>query len=1362
MFWRFGSYASASAIDTILDKPEFTVEELLDESDLIQELKQHNAKLLEHLRRREVLDKLLDYAVAPKLEPVAVPDKDQAEDGDKGKTLTFSFSRPRATSREVEGGSDADEAEKRRNKYAFVASEILSCENWSICEAIMDVQNRDLLRSFWNFLQRPSPLDPLQASYFTKVNESLFDKKTQEMIEFLKSVDGAVPNMLRHVDSPMVMDLLLKIISLERTANGQGIVEWLYTKDVMPSLLSFLGPEHSWATQTSAGDFIKAIITVSANASQNEQTCIGPNELTRQLVSRPCIEQLIGYMLGGGNALTVGVGIVIEVIRKNNSDYDPDVGVEANSVPSSRDPIYLGTLLRLFAENVPKFMSLIMAGQDQKPQFESTFGGKIQPLGFDRFKTCELMAELLHCSNMGLLNEVGSEDLIAARDAERQRLRAQGSLTAVRGEEAPSSAEDLTMRIPGASPADEVRRLEVTNISDDDGFEEVIGAAEMAEDTSHEFVKAEEEIQHALPTSSFLDKDEDDFVDEPLSSPRLNVSDTKMEDHQFEDPEMVVEPLSPKKQAMPDAPFAKPTSTADPTSVTTAIKEIEELGLGDEEVGGSLDVASSDHVEKRSASPEAGSSPPSFASPTFSVPEAQPATTTETDSSSQTELTAPAAVTTSLEPHPDLTPAPLFSTPSKQPAEGAANVAPTATAPAADSDEPVVDPRGDAMATDEPTKAETVEGLKSQDTEGGEASGTVPVPATETQAASDDEKVTPVVGDFLKMQFVEHRVVPTILSFFFTYPWNNFLHNVVYDVVQQVFNGPMDRGYNPTLAISLFEAADITAQIINGQLASEESEAKNRTRMGYMGHLTLIAEEVVKFNERHPPELLSETVLEKVMSPEWSNYVEGALAETRERDNAILGGVRPEVAMNNRAAAQGSGLAAAGLSSLSSGLGGSHGSSALADAGLNGGLDLQENGGMAQFAISSGTVGGSSGFGSSSDEDDDEENDEDVNNEFRAYTDPLNSSSSLNPPSVPPPPPPPPPLNIPPSRARLQLAARLAMNKRNTTGAATDSSMAEGASSQENGTAAFASGSRPSFDGSVDPDSPESVQLQPAAPLSERLRDPFADDIDDDDDEDDLIPGGGSSGAEGDKAAGSGSRWNRGNWWRGVVRSKRPGEGDSTNERFGDGRDDDSDDDDNDDEEFGDFAMPEVTDPPVRASDGPVGAVFDREREKVLLKPLPVHPPHTSGGKFGSLWPFDGLGFGSTGSGSSAVGLVAGLKSGSAVAAAQAGAAAGAPAKDNEAEAKLNVVSPATTASPVSPLSMPGNKMAAIDAKVADAQGGPPPAKTETEASTAATAGAAADDEPVIVDEDGKRVSRAKEAKRRTSIEDPEDEEVVV
>lgn len=194
----------------------------------------------------------------------------------------------------------------------------------------------------------------------------------------------------------------------------------------------------------------------------------------------------------------------------------------------------------------------------------------------------------------------------------------------------------------------------------------------------------------------------------------------------------------------------------------------------------------------------------------------------------------------------------------------------------------------------------------------------------------------------------------------------------------------MDRGYNPTLAVSLFEAADVTAAIIEGQLVSDESQAKTKTRMGYMGHLTLIAEEVVKFTERHPPELLSESVLDKVMSQGWINYVEGALAETRERDNAILGGVRPDVALGHRVSlgAGGAGLGGIGLGGLTSS---NTGSNALAEAGLNGGLEMNddnEGGGLGGFSI-----GGSntliSGFGSSSDEDDDgdDADDEDINNE---------------------------------------------------------------------------------------------------------------------------------------------------------------------------------------------------------------------------------------------------------------------------------------------------------------------------------------------------------------------------------------------
>jgi len=514
----------------------------------------------------------------------------------------------------------------------------------------------------------------------------------------------------------------------------------------MPSLLSFLDPQHSWATQTSAGDFMKAIITVSANASQNEQTCIGPNELTRQLVSTPCVEQLINYMLGGGNALTVGVGIVIEVIRKNNSDYDPDVGAEASSIPSSRDPIYLGTLLRMFAENVPNFMRLVMNAPALKARLESTFGDKIEPLGFDRFKTCELMAELLHCSNMGLLNEVGSGDLIAARDAQRRRLRSEGRLSSLRGEEATASAEDLTMRMAHSSPADEGRRLEVTN-ADDDGFEEVSHGTEIGEDTSHEFVKAEEEIPSTLPASSLLDKDEDDFVEEPLSSPRLHVRDDQLVDEaHFDEADLMVAPLSPsKKPPSSEGAEDKEQSEADDSAERIELLHLEDKPAETERVDEEPEKVEAE--EAKGAEEEEEEAPIVFA-PTIPPPPAEE----EEDGPSRAETSVsqekPAAPVEGLSPHPEDTPAPLFSKDAVakvEAAEAAEEIAPPAPEPPVRETAEETEPA--APEETEPCEASIIVGHRPE-----------PAPAQEEVV-----QVKPVVGDFLKMQFVEHRVVPTIL-----------------------------------------------------------------------------------------------------------------------------------------------------------------------------------------------------------------------------------------------------------------------------------------------------------------------------------------------------------------------------------------------------------------------------------------------------------------------------------------------------------------------------------------------------------------------------------------------------------------------
>ena len=207
------------------------------------------------------------------------------------------------------------------------------------------------------------------------------------------------------------------------------------------------------------------------------------------------------------------------------------------------------------------------------------------------------------------------------------------------------------------------------------------------------------------------------------------------------------------------------------------------------------------------------------------------------------------------------------------------------------------------------------------------------------------------------------------------------MHNVVYDVVQQVFNGTLERGYNRTLAINLFTPLapgaeelglssdqEITARILNGQKASDQSQTKKGMRLGYMGHLTLIAEEVCKFGNRQPPELLDETVAERVNREEWVQYVEGILTETRERDNAVLGGVRPENAISRPLSI-----------GMSGGLGGfsANASNALANAGISpqDSLAMSEGTVGQAFEINSGSMLG--GFGDT-EEDDEMEYDRDM------------------------------------------------------------------------------------------------------------------------------------------------------------------------------------------------------------------------------------------------------------------------------------------------------------------------------------------------------------------------------------------------
>lgn len=420
-------------------------------------------------------------------------------------------------------------------------------------------------------------------------------------------------------------------------------------------------------------------------------------------------------MLRGGNPLTVGVGIIIEVIRKNNSDYDLENQI--GPVPKNSDPIYLGTLLRQFAKHIPQFMELVhnpnhtVVSKDgstttRKRELKTAFGEKIEPLGFDRFKTCELMAELLHCSNMALLNERGAEAETARRDAERERLKAEGKLA----QKSEANVDYSTSvdshgfhhaRAPSSEAPEMVKRLEVQNNSEDD-FEKV-----NIPETVSEEIREKDSPTPTEKAKEVSEKKEDvgDFFDEPLSPAK-------------------------EKETSPGA--ATPKAPADAESPTSA-------GLASQ-VGG-LDLDNDIVMGERSDPPQSS--------------------TAESD-----KKEAPASLLTqqlhkdgleppdSLSPHPEDKPAPLFSGKAKDEKDEKD-----------DKEEKAEKPENADVSRFTAGVAQS-EGSEVTPIDEASSSQSILLGGMDNQYSQQyevDIDGTPVVGDLLKMTFVEHKVVPTIL-----------------------------------------------------------------------------------------------------------------------------------------------------------------------------------------------------------------------------------------------------------------------------------------------------------------------------------------------------------------------------------------------------------------------------------------------------------------------------------------------------------------------------------------------------------------------------------------------------------------------
>lgn len=549
-----------------------------------------------------------------------------------------------------------DSKVKKRSTYlnkANIISEIFALDIWLISESL--VKNPDYLNKIWSilyhekFTEEKSPLIPI----FLKINQNLLLTRQDQYLNFIRSRELLVKDMLKHVDISLLMDFFLKIIATDKQEAPTGTIELVYEQNIISELFTFLdNSKYDADIQACAGDFIKSIIAISANAPLDEMS-IGPNALTREIASEKCIDYLLGCITEQrGPALMTAVSITIELIRKNNSDYD-QVNLLTTTIkshpPSMRDPVYLGVMLRRFSENLINLKKILsdVAEDDSRPMVENQLGELYKPLGFERFKVVELIAELLHCSNMGLMNSKKAERIVKERDQIRTEL---------------------------------VQQLE---------------------------------------------------------------------------------------DALTDLNIKQRNSTESSTSVTPNQCTL----LDDDEVDES-----------------------------FEVP----------------------------------------------------------------------------YVNDE-----------------------------------QNEKLrrNPTVGDLFKIELYDSQLLPVIIQLFIQYPWNNFWHNVIFDIIQQIFNGRMDFSYNSFLVFALFsnknaprfatdggllgETIDFqitTDLVLQGYKNSHAFYEHHNTSLGFMGHLVLIAEEIVKFSKVYKVDLISPDIHEVLLEEEWEFYSNDILNDTRVMYSKILGG----------------------------------------------------------------------------------------------------------------------------------------------------------------------------------------------------------------------------------------------------------------------------------------------------------------------------------------------------------------------------------------------------------------------------------------------------------------------------------------
>eukprot|EP00588_Corethron_pennatum_P031372 CAMPEP_0194320952 /NCGR_PEP_ID=MMETSP0171-20130528/17216_1 /TAXON_ID=218684 /ORGANISM="Corethron pennatum, Strain L29A3" /LENGTH=1675 /DNA_ID=CAMNT_0039078669 /DNA_START=110 /DNA_END=5137 /DNA_ORIENTATION=+ len=175
--WASDAFSYDSPLKDLLDRSDFTLHDLLDEDELLQEVKSMNEPLLDFLRGPDVLLELASLL------------SDPPPDG---------------------GAVDA----RRSVRHPYMACEVICCDVAGILDGIIDGMDGTILGKVFSLLDWEGRTMCVRlAGYFEKVVTLLVQRRPRALAAYLRA--GGLPllrGFLRHIDNFSVLQLLQRLL----------------------------------------------------------------------------------------------------------------------------------------------------------------------------------------------------------------------------------------------------------------------------------------------------------------------------------------------------------------------------------------------------------------------------------------------------------------------------------------------------------------------------------------------------------------------------------------------------------------------------------------------------------------------------------------------------------------------------------------------------------------------------------------------------------------------------------------------------------------------------------------------------------------------------------------------------------------------------------------------------------------------------------------------------------------------------------------------------------------------------------------------------------------------------------------------